>query len=237
MPRQFDEEEDDDLLDEPVRREREISLGTTTLLGIFFGLALLLAVVFGLGYSFGSSRHPATATATTTDPSSPDFNSFKPAPGSPLSQQPKYPVPESTTPVASYIPPATSSTVTIKDPAPNTSRQAQADFDPDANITSGKSAPTYTTPAPPPPAPRPMMPTAPTAQQQTSFMVQVAAFTREDDADPVMKELKRRGYAVAIRSVPQDQLLHVQLGPFSNRRDAEAMRQRLLGDGFNAMIK
>lgn len=232
MPRQFDEEEDDDLLDAPVRRDREIALGTTTLLGIFFALALLLAVVFGLGYSFGSSRHPASATAAATDPSSPNFSSFKPAPGSPLSQQPNYPAPASTTPVATYIPPAASSTVTIKDPSPNTPRQTPTDFDPDANITSGRPVP-----APPPPAPRPVILPAPAAPQQTSFMVQVAAFTREDDADPVMKELKRRGYAVAIRSVPQDQLMHVQVGPFSTRKDAEAMRQRLLADGFNAMIK
>jgi cell division protein FtsN len=42
---------------------------------------------------------------------------------------------------------------------------------------------------------------------------------------------------VAIRQDPNDKLLHVQVGPFGNRKDAEAMRQKLLSDGFNAYIK
>jgi DedD protein len=52
-----------------------------------------------------------------------------------------------------------------------------------------------------------------------------------------MGALKGRGYSVAERSEPQDKLLHIQVGPFSNRKDAEAMRQRLMSDGYNAIIK
>jgi DedD protein len=29
----------------------------------------------------------------------------------------------------------------------------------------------------------------------------------------------------------------VQVGPFSDRKDAEAMRTRLSGDGYNAIVK
>jgi cell division septation protein DedD len=49
--------------------------------------------------------------------------------------------------------------------------------------------------------------------------------------------LKKRGYTVTIRQEPQDKLLHVQVGPFANKKDAEAMRQRLLADGYNAIVK
>ncbi len=42
----------DDLHDAD-EQDREISLGTTTILGIFFALALLCAVFFGFGYSHG----------------------------------------------------------------------------------------------------------------------------------------------------------------------------------------
>ena len=44
--------------------EREISLGTTTILGIFFALALICAVFFGFGYSMG--RRSAQPLASTT---------------------------------------------------------------------------------------------------------------------------------------------------------------------------
>ena len=45
-------------LDESGEQDREISLGTTTILGIFFALALLCAVFFGFGYSLGSAVRP-----------------------------------------------------------------------------------------------------------------------------------------------------------------------------------
>jgi DedD protein len=32
-------------------------------------------------------------------------------------------------------------------------------------------------------------------------------------------------------------LFHVQVGPFTDRKDAEAMRTRLSGDGYNAIVK
>ena len=68
-------------------------------------------------------------------------------------------------------------------------------------------------------------------------MVQVAAVSHQEDADLLVTTLKRRNYAVAIHSEPQDKLLHVQVGPFSTKKDADAMRQRLQADGFNAIVK
>jgi cell division septation protein DedD len=40
-----------------------------------------------------------------------------------------------------------------------------------------------------------------------------------------------------VRNEPQDQLLHIQLGPFASRAEALAMRTKLLGDGYNAVVK
>ena len=77
-------ETDRDLRDllEPAGQDREISLGTTTILGIFFALALLCAVFFGFGYSLGRrSAIPVAGSAEITTGSE-DTNS-KPAPGSP----------------------------------------------------------------------------------------------------------------------------------------------------------
>src|SRR5258708_35637763 len=64
------------------QQDREISLNTTTILGIFFALALLCAVFFGFGYSMGrKSAQPSTSPAEVT-PRSDNTNS-KPAAGSP----------------------------------------------------------------------------------------------------------------------------------------------------------
>lgn len=49
--------------------------------------------------------------------------------------------------------------------------------------------------------------------------------------------LKRKGYSVGIRNEPQDKLLHVQIGPFPSKKEAEAMRLKLQADGFNAIVK
>jgi DedD protein len=60
--------------------------------------------------------------------------------------------------------------------------------------------------------------------------------SHQEDADVVAVDLKRRGYAVAIRHEPQDKLLHVQIGPFASKKEADAMRQRLQTDGYNNAI-
>ena len=68
-------------------------------------------------------------------------------------------------------------------------------------------------------------------------MVQVAAVTRREDADVLVSALRQRGYRAMERNEPQDKLVHVQVGPFSSREDANTMKQKLLADGYNAIIK
>ena len=53
----------------------------------------------------------------------------------------------------------------------------------------------------------------------------------------LMSALKRHGYNATVQQVAQDKLLHVQIGPFATKKDAEAMRQRLIADGYNAIVK
>jgi DedD protein len=69
-----------------------------------------------------------------------------------------------------------------------------------------------------------------------SSVVQVAAMSHQEDADVVATDLKRRGYTVVIRHEPQDKLFHVQIGSFANKKEADSMRQRLQGDGYNNAI-
>jgi cell division septation protein DedD len=68
-------------------------------------------------------------------------------------------------------------------------------------------------------------------------MVQVAAVVRREDADVLVSALRQKGFNAVVRNEPQDKLLHVQVGPFNDRAEANSTRQKLLSDGYDAIIK
>jgi DedD protein len=70
-----------------------------------------------------------------------------------------------------------------------------------------------------------------------TFVVQVAAVSHQEDADLLVNALHSRGYTVAAHTEAGDRLVHIQVGPFSTKKDAEAMKARLTSDGYNAYIK
>jgi DedD protein len=226
VPTRYETEHDLHDLHETSGQDREISLGTTTILGIFFALALLCAVFFGFGYSLGRrSAQPVASPAEVT--TGPESSSSKPAPGSLVSRAIGKPSAD-----------AAQSAIVPLDSA-NTPAQ---DSQPAPDLTSVKATvSTVRADAPGPsanPAPKPAatVPVATVAPSPGSPVVQVAAMSHQEDADVVAVDLKRRGYTVAIRHEPQDKLFHVQIGPFSSRKEADAMRQHLQADGYNNAI-
>ena len=68
-------------------------------------------------------------------------------------------------------------------------------------------------------------------------MVQIAAVSHPEDADVLVSALRKRGYAVSMHRDPLDALIHVQVGPFPSHNDATVMRQKLLNDGYNAIVQ
>jgi DedD protein len=68
-------------------------------------------------------------------------------------------------------------------------------------------------------------------------MVQVAAVSKREDADILVSALQKKQYPVFVANVSGDPLFHVQVGPFTDPKDAEAMRSRLSADGYNAIVK
>jgi len=69
------------------------------------------------------------------------------------------------------------------------------------------------------------------------LMVQIAAVSHKEDADVLVGALRKHGYAVNVHRDLADNLLHVRIGPFTNTNDANAMRQKLLNDGYNASVQ
>lgn len=215
----------------PERAEKsgaEITLGTRSLLGIFFGLVLICGIFFGLGYSVGrvGSSHDTTASTDAPGPAA-DSHLQKPSAG----QQTLTPVTTTT--------PDTGDTQSA--PGGTTNPPAQNGTNPAVTtVVEDTSAPAKTGTAPAPaPALTPAVVTQPVAAPggTGSFMVQVAAVRVQQDADILVSALKKRGFSAVVRNEPQDALLHVQLGPFASRADAMTMRSRLLAEGYNAVVK
>ena len=234
---------EDEELDTP--RDREISLGATTLLGIFLLLALVCAVFFGFGYSMG--RRSAVSAAPTTDPEETTTlkttGAAKPAPGLTPAPKPSTETVDKATAdsddSASTAPQLPQPTQAPVGTAPATQPKPQPATAATAKPAAYSPAPQFTPPPVSKAAPAPAAPHSATtaAPAGPPALVQVAAVSHQEDADTLVNALKRRGYEVTVRHEPQDKLLHIQLGPYTNRKDADAMRQRLLADGYNAIVK
>ena len=213
--------------------DRELTISSTTLLAIFFGLVLICGLFFGLGYTLGR-RAPSDASqlpsaAASTNNPEPSVSVSKPSAAS-------QPV-ETATP-ATADPQATDTSDTATSPS---TAETQSDSLPT------KASETVPTPAPQtvkaalPLSTQPAEPAATTTPSPVAapsgIMVQIAAISNPADADVLVSALQKHGYTVTARRSSGDPLIHVQVGPFSNRADAIAMRQKLLGDGYNAILK
>lgn len=228
MNSRYDRDHDLDDLRDSGEPDREISLGTTTILGIFLGLALVCAAFFGFGYSLG--RHSAQPAANAAEAGSDSGSGSKPSSANPLTQD--------------------RGSASSGQQAGTPGRTAQDDSTPDAEDSDQQKTVAVKTVAPPPVAPVHVAPApkaaaasravsgpATVAPGPGAAVVQVAAVSHKEDADMLAAALKRRGYSVSVRQMPQDKLLHVQVGPFATKKDADAMRQRLQADGYNAIVK
>ena len=203
-------------------KDTEIVLGTGKLLAIFFGLVILCGMFFGLGYSVGHSASPM-AIQTGQSGKTSASNGAKPLAGVTV-----------TTPVASQdAPPFPAND-------PNSAANAQVDQAPPQNQSATASDSTA--------APSPTL--TPVAATQTNpsvnaeapdsgaITVQVAAVTKQEDAQALVSALQKKNYPVFISSNNgSDNLYHVQVGPFAELKDAEAMKSKLASDGYNAIVK
>jgi DedD protein len=201
-------------------QDTEITLGTAKLLGLFFGLVIVCAVFFALGYTLGRKSDAGVATLSPTAPLQTSSNRNKPA-GSDTQPAP---------PMTFY------KAVEQKDANPQltpatdaVSTGPAADQTPSSASSSAAQAPSSQSAAPPDPL-------APVAAG--NYFVQVAAVSKEDDAQALVDALKKKQYpAFVAGNSTADKLFRVQLGPFGDIKEAEGMRTRLVNDGYNPILK
>jgi len=200
-------------------QDTEITLGTGKLLALFFGLVIVCAVFFAFGYTLG--RKSETGVAAGTAPAAPANAASKPG------SQSTQPAPQMTFYKA----------VEQKDAnAQLTPAAADTAANPAANSGEPAPAASSSTPAQPGQATNSTEPvgTLPT----TGYFVQVAAVSKQDDAEALVDALKKKQYTAFVAPASStDKLFHVQVGPFADVKDAEAMRSRLINDGYSPILK
>jgi DedD protein len=189
--------------------DTEITLGTGKMLALFFGLVALCAVFFGMGFSLGKNSVKPGADAVTSASS-----------------------PGGTRPTAVKANNA-------RPPSDLTFYKAVGQKDPDAQLAANRtdtpSGPNAA-PNPPPAADNNAPPDLTALAPQSAYYVQVAAVSKQEDAGALVDALKKKQYA-AFATAPGDKLFHVQVGPFSDIKDAELARGKLVSDGYNPILK
>jgi cell division septation protein DedD len=194
-------------------QDTEITLGTGKLLVLFFGLVAVCALFFALGYSLGRKSEPAVTTASAAALPQPSSSGNKtsgvPAAAAPMTFYKAVEQKQAT-------PELTSAAAAKTDPAPPASS---------TGTSSGAPAPSNTA------DPTTTIPTY-------GYFVQVAAVSKQEDADALVDALKKKAYpAFVAAQTSTDKLFRVQLGPYSDVKEAETLRAKLVSDGYSPILK
>jgi cell division septation protein DedD len=210
-------------MDDDQDQLQETTTGTGRLLFMFLGMVVLCAVFFGLGYSLGKTSAPPITLAAEPTPAA---SGGAPKP-SPLNADDS----------GSAAQPTSSGQLTFydsvkKEPQPGVAAKSVApapteakpqSVAPAASEEARLAATVGMTPASPPPA--------------TGYTVQIAAVSRQGDADALVKALRKKEYPVFVAANAPDKLFHVQVGPFIDPKEADAMKARLMADGYKPIVK
>jgi DedD protein len=189
----------------------ETSTGTGKVLGMFFGMVIVCAVFFAFGFTLGRNSTTSEVKAAAPEVAS---------------------QPASIASVEKPSPVSTSECATT-DCAPATTPQQDLTFY--DSVKSQQPEPTLA-------APKPVVERRPVTKARTSqpsgYAVQIAALTKAGDADAMVSVLRRKKYPVfLVDTTSTDRYYRVQVGPFSDIKDAEAMRKRLARDGYKPILK
>jgi len=220
--------------------DTEITLGTRSILGIFFALALVCGVFFGFGYSIGRGNTTKatipdlTASSSTPETEQPTVKTVVDGSNSP-SALPENDADADVSPPAQQVshskPSAAAAIPQMPAPA-----KAASDYVTPANQTVAPQGSSGV-----PVAQKAALPIYPgqtaAAGPSEGIMVQIAAVSHREDADVLISALRKLGYNASARSDSTDNLLRIQVGPFATRDQANAMRTKLLNDGYNAILK
>lgn len=262
--RGYFDEEPEERKPHAARRDAELTLGAGTLLGIFFALVLLCGLCFGLGYEVGRGGVPSQITlpaGTPAKPETPANGAAKPQAAQQAAAEPATDPGQTATsetataqaphdmaaPAPARAEPSRPAVVPV--PQPGKPAQQPQSKQPQIKIVQAAPPPAK---APARPAAMPPLQSYPQQKQTNAaytpggssygsagsaqLMVQIAAVSNPEDGDVLVSALRKRGYSVSARH-EADNLIHVRIGPFASRDEANRWRQKLLNDGYNAQVQ
>jgi DedD protein len=205
------------------QQDTEITLGTGRMLAIFFTFVLVCAFFFSIGFSLGRRTtitgslgiaHAGTP-ATIVRPSAAKNDAPQQAPQSGDFSFYK----------------------AVGEKNADAALASQDSKTPASAATAPPSTAATTTPGAEAPS-KPATDSATAAPASAGYYVQVAAVSRQEDAESLVEALKKKQYPAFTANNPTaDKFYHVQVGPYPELKDAEAMRARLIGDGYNPIVK
>jgi len=207
-------------------QDTEITLGMGKLLAIFFIAVIVCGAFFGMGYSLGKNSTPLNPMGQSLAGISVSSGGNKPIAGTVAKSLP----PDCATSAAGCVPtqntPDFSATASVTQPTAldgtdkSASSSGQSSVTPVSNTATGNA------------------PTPDVNGAGQNVMVQVAAVTKQEDAEALVNALRKKNYPVFVMgSNGTDKLFHVQVGPFAELKEAEAIKSKLVGDGYNAIVK
>ncbi|HME32654.1 MAG TPA: SPOR domain-containing protein [Terriglobales bacterium] len=235
--------------------DTEITLGTGRMLGLFFLLAAICGVFFSIGYSLGKSSareqalndQPSQVLAASPNAASSSQSDDKPSaviaskPAADPAAQTRASEPTTEKPLTFYKavqggadseqspakenPPAAAAKASAVEASPVPAQSAKRTQPSEAAGHSAAGAP-------------PVSHSAPMTGPGT-IVVQIAALSREDDAVALAGALRKKDYNVFVVNNPatSDKFYHVQVGPFATLPEADAMKAKLIAEGYNPIVK
>jgi cell division septation protein DedD len=199
------------------QQDTEITLGTGRMLAIFFAFVLVCAFFFAIGFSLGRKTTLATIGGLPSTPAGASSAAVRPS-----AEKKEAPPQANSTDFSFYKAVGEKSADSGLTPPDSSSKTASAA----SPASSAAAAETSSNPAPD------------VASPATGYFVQVAAVSRKEDAESLVEALKKKQYPAFSSNNPAiDKFYHVQVGPYGELKDAEAMRARLIGDGYNPIVK
>ena len=239
--------------------DTEITLGVGKLLGLFFVLVAFCGVFFSIGYSLGrnsgreevlqqlpaqtdAAAMPASAPAGSNDDKPSAVVAVKSGAEQPSQQEAPSNSPNPLTFYKAVQQVGVGGQVS-QDAQPAEAPKTATKTPPGGDNGDNKVQPTNvqsTTAAAPPAgtAHAPAGAVAPVTGPGT-FVVQIAAVMREDDAVALAGALRKKDYNVFVVNNPvtNDKFYHVQVGPFASLKEADAMKAKLVAEGYNPIVK
>jgi DedD protein len=197
------------------QQDTEITLGTGRMLALFSGLVLVCAFFFAIGFSLGR-KTTLTGAALLNAPTGVPATIVRP---SGVKNDAPQPTPQSGD-FSFYKAVGEKSTDAALTPPSKAYPAASSNVTPSTGATNDTIE----------------IATAPPASG--GYFVQVAAVSRQEDAEALVEALKKKQYpAFSANNNSADKFYHVQVGPYTELKEAEAMRAHLIGDGYNPIVK